>query len=202
VRLVGEERSPEYADAEVDGFLERQLFPLTEQGFLRTQRLRTAFEQGFNRALDLGIEAAFRGDHVDQPPGKGSDCVDVLGRHHQPTGAAPADQPRQQCRMDDRGNADFDLGHPEFRVVRGDPEIAGGCDLEAAAEAPARHPRDHRRGKRAHGLAKIAQARNEFLGGGLIQLCHFLDIGAADHALFALPGDDQHANLPVRREHL
>src|SRR5512132_4214621 len=69
VRLVGQERSPEDADAEVDGFLERQLFPLPEQGFLRTQRFRTAFEQGFDRALDRGIEAALRGNHVNQPPG-------------------------------------------------------------------------------------------------------------------------------------
>ena len=175
---------------------------MAEQGFLRTQRFRTAFEQGFNRALDRCIEAAVRGDHVDQPPGKGCRCVDILGRHHQPASAAPADQPRQQRRVDDRGNADFDLGHPKFCVVRGNPEVAGGCDLEAAAEAPARHPRDHRRRKCTHGLAKIAQACDEFLGGGLIELCHFLDIGAADHALFALPGDDQHANLPVRREHL
>src|SRR5258706_8775596 len=49
VRLVGKERPPEYADAKVDGFLKWQFFPLAEQGFLRTQRFRTAFEQGFDR---------------------------------------------------------------------------------------------------------------------------------------------------------
>src|SRR5258705_10424533 len=68
VRLVGKERPPEYADAEVDGFLERQFFPLAEQRFLRTQRFRTAFEQGFNRALDPGIEAPLPGDPVRTPP--------------------------------------------------------------------------------------------------------------------------------------
>jgi len=31
--------------------------------------------------------------------------------------------------------------------------------------------------------------------GGLIELGHFLDIGAADHALLALPGDHQHPCL-------
>src|SRR5258707_15475809 len=56
VWLVGQERLPEYADAEVDGFLERQLFPLAGQGFLRTPRLPTPLEQGFYRALDRGIQ--------------------------------------------------------------------------------------------------------------------------------------------------
>src|SRR5438552_3316673 len=81
--------SPEYTDAEVDGLLKRQLFPLTEQGLLRAQRFRTAFEQGFDRALDRGIEAALRRHHVDQPPGQRGGCVDILGRHDEPAGAAP-----------------------------------------------------------------------------------------------------------------
>ena len=88
--------------------------------------------------------------------------------------------------MDHRGNSDPDLRHAEFGVVRGDAEIAGGGDFEAAAEAPAGHPRDHRRRKRPHGLAEIAQAGDEFLGRRLIEPGHFLDIGAADHALLAL----------------
>src|SRR5438105_7615503 len=104
--------------------------------------------------------------------------------------------------MDDRGNANPDLGHAEPGVVRGDPEVAGGGDFEAAAEAPARHPCDHRRRKRAYSFAKIAQTRDEFLSRSLIELCHFLDVGAADHALLALARDDEDANLPVRRERL
>jgi len=56
-------------------------------------------------------------------------------------------------------------------------------EFEAATEAPAGHPRDHRLGKRPHRLAEIAQAGNECFRGGLIELGHFLDIGAADHAL-------------------
>src|SRR5450759_884589 len=66
LRLAGQERLPEYADAEVDGFLQRQLLPLPEQGFLRAQRFRSAFQQGLDRLLDRGIEAALRRDHVDQ----------------------------------------------------------------------------------------------------------------------------------------
>ena len=101
-----------------------------------------------------------------------------------------------------RGNPDPDLGHAELRVVRRNPEIAGGGEFEAAAEAPARHPRDHRRRECPHRFAEIAQAGDEFLRGRLVEPGHFLDVGAADHALFALAGDDQHADLPFRRQHL
>jgi len=30
--------------------------------------------------------------------------------------------------------------------------------------------------------------------------CHFLDVGAADHAFFTLSGDHKHADIPVRRQ--
>ena len=76
-------------------------------------------------------------------------------------------------------------------VVRGNPEVAGCGEFEPAAEAPAWHPRDDGRRERAHGLAEIAQAGDEFLRRGLIELRHLLDVGAADHALLALAGDDQ-----------
>ena len=104
--------------------------------------------------------------------------------------------------MDDAGNADLDLGHAEFGVVRGDPEVAGGSELESATKAPAGHPGDHRPRKDAHRLAEITEARDKSLGGDLIEPGHFLDVGAADHALFAVAGDHQHADLPVRRERL
>ncbi len=102
--------------------------------------------------------------------------------------------------MNDGGNADPDLRHAEFGVVGGDPEIAGGRDLQPAAEAPAGHPCDHRRGKRAHRLAEIAQAGDEGFRRRLVETGHFLDVGAADHALFALAGHHQHADGPIRRE--
>ena len=37
---------------------------------------------------------------------------------------------------------------------------------------------------------------------GLIEFRHFLDVGAADHALFALAGDDEDTNLRVARKRL
>ena len=104
--------------------------------------------------------------------------------------------------MNDGGNTDPDLGHAEFGIMRGDPEIAGGGNFETAAETPARHPRDHRSRKGPHGFAEIAQAGDELLGGGLIEPGHFLDVGAADHALFALARQHEHANMPFGRERL
>ena len=79
----------------------------------------------------------------------------------------------------------------------GDPEIAGGRDLEPAAEAPARHPRDHGRREGADGLAKVAQAGDEGFCGLLLQRRHLLDVGAADHALLALAGEHEDTDRPV-----
>ena len=90
---------PNTAMLRVDGFLQRQFLPLPEQGLLRAQRFRAAFQQRRHGLLDRGIEAAFRGDHVDQAPGQRGRRVDIFGGHDQPAGAAPADQPRQQCRV-------------------------------------------------------------------------------------------------------
>src|SRR6185312_9101604 len=71
----------------------------------------------------------------------------------------------------------------------------------ATAKAPARHPRDDRRWKRPHRLAQVTQAGDELLRGGLVEPRHFLDIGPADHALFARTGNDKGADLTLRGQH-
>src|SRR5262249_30679723 len=58
-------------------------------------------------------------------------------------------------------------------------------------------PRDDGRRKGAHRLAEIAQARNERFGGGLVELCHLLDVGAANQALLASARKYQDADRPV-----
>ena len=193
---------PEHADAEIDGFRQRQFFPLPQQRLLRPQRLGSAFEQRLDRVLDRVIETTGRRDLVDQAPGQRRRRVDVFRRHHQPARAAPADQPRQQRRVDHRGDADLDLGHAEMGVMRGDPEIAGGGNFQPAAKAPAGQPRDHGRRKFAHGFAEVAQPRDEGFRGFLVELGHFLDVGAADHALLALAGQDHRADGPIGGEFL
>src|SRR5215207_6512555 len=52
LRLAGQERLPEYADAEIDRFRQRQFLPLAKQRLLRAQRFGTAFEQRVDRMLD------------------------------------------------------------------------------------------------------------------------------------------------------
>ncbi len=146
---------------------------------------------------DRGVERALLCDHVDQSPGERGGRVDILRGHHQPARSAPADQPWQQCGVDHRGDADTHLRHAEFGVMGGDPEIAGGRNLQSAAEAPPGKPGDHGRGKVAHGLAQVAQPRDEGFRGFLVEPRHLLDIGAADHALLALAGQDHGANVLV-----
>ena len=169
---------------------------------MRTQRFRTACEQGLNRVLDGLIEAVLRRDLVDQAPAERGRRVDILRRHDQPARAAPADQPRQQCGMDHRRDPDLDLGHAEMGVVRGNPEIAGSGNFEAAAETPARQPGDHGSRKLAHSFAEIAQPRDEGFCRSGIELRHFLDVGAANHALFTLSGQDDDANARIAGQFL
>ena len=96
-------------------------------------------------------------------------------------------------------------------LTSGMPNLASCAAIrKSQAAANSRPPPRHQPGiraitgcrKRPHRLAEIAQAGNEFLRRGLIEPGHFLDVGAADHALLALAGDDQHANLPLRRQRL
>ena len=202
LRLAGQIRLAEHADAEIDGFLQRQLFPLFQQGFLRPHGFGSTLEYGFDRLFDFGIECAFGRNHIDQTPIERGRCIDGGGGHDQPARTAPTDQARQEGSVNHRGDTDPDLGHGVFGIMRRDPEIAGGSKFEAAAKAPAGDAGDHRRGKSAGGFAEIAQAGNELLGGGLIQRRHFLDVGAANHALFALAGDDKRANGAFRGQYL
>src|SRR5258708_18491679 len=104
--------------------------------------------------------------------------------------------------MDHAGYADPDLGHAEFGVVRGNPEIAASCHFEAAAQAPAKHPRDGGSRKCPYRLAEPAQTLDELFCGTLIELCHFLDICTADNAFLASASEDQHANPPAPRQAL
>src|SRR5258708_12620354 len=104
--------------------------------------------------------------------------------------------------MDHAGYADPDLGHAEFGVVRGNPEIAASCHFEAAAEAPAGHPRDGGSRKCPYRLAEVAQTRDELFGGSLTELCHLLDIGAPPHPFPPSPVKHHHPNLPALSDHL
>src|SRR5579872_534414 len=202
LRLVGEKRAAEHANADVYSVCEREFLPLARQVFLGAQRLRSAFEQRLDQAFDCGIKTAFWRDNVDESPGKCSRGIDILGRHHQPAGTSGANQARQQRGMNDAWNPDADLRHPKFGVRCRNTEVAGGRNLKSAAQTPSRHARNDGRGKVSHGLAEIAQAGDEFLGGLLVEADHLLDVGSADHALWAFAGEHENPDLRVRGERI
>ncbi len=107
----------------------------------------------------------------------------------------------KQGGVDHRGDAD-----PRPPACR----ICASCAAirKSQAAATSRPPPRHQPGMRAitgagncaDGFAEIAQPVDEGLGGVLVELRHLLDVGAADHALLALAGEDQRANaaLPWR----
>ena len=70
-----------------------------------------------------------------------------------------ADQLRQQCRLDDRGNADRDLGHAEHRALAGDAQIAGGGEFKPGAERVAVDPGDDRHRQMAERVAAAMHQR-------------------------------------------
>jgi len=147
-----------------------------------------------------GIEVAIVRHAIDQAPVQRRGGIDGRRGQDQPARAAPADEARQQRRMNHRGDADLDLGHGELRILRGDAQVAGRRHLEPAAEAPAFQPRDHRNRKLSDRLAQVAQAGDEGFGRGLVERRHLPDVGAADEAPLARSAQHQHAEALVRRK--
>ncbi len=87
--------------------------------------------------------------------------VDILAGEQHPRGAAPADQARQQRRLDHRGDADLHLGHAEMRRVGGDAQVAGGRHFKASAQRVAFQAADHRHGTVADRLAELVDQGDE-----------------------------------------
>ena len=127
---------------------------------LRRRPRRSSLTQRSTASSSFGR----RHDLLDQAPAVGLGGVDVLGGEQQPRGAAPADQARQQRRLDDRRHADLHLGHAEDGVVGGDADVAGRRDLEAGAQRVAFGPADHRHRAVADRLAELVDQGDE--GGG------------------------------------
>ncbi|MNV72443.1 hypothetical protein D3C71_1655310 [compost metagenome] len=82
-------------------------------------------------------------------------------------------------------------------MVGADAQIARQGELQPPAQAPAWDAGDDRHGKVAHGVAEVAQVRDETLGAGLVQGGHFGDIGARHERAVAGAAQDQHAHRVV-----
>src|SRR4029077_5471955 len=112
--------------------------------------------------------------------------TDRLAGQQQPAGSAVTDQFRQQCRLDDRGDADPDLGHPEYGALAGDPQVTGAGEFEAGTKCITVDPRDDRDGQPAERVAAAMDQRNEVTRAVPMQRRDLTDVGAADKG--ASPG--------------
>ncbi len=176
---------------------QRQLFPLPQQILLDAQRFGAAFQQRLHGVLDGVIEAAGFCHGIDQAPGERGRGVDIFSGHHQPAGAASADQARQQCGVDHRGMPTRTSGRPNIASC--------AATRTSRAAATSRPPPRHQPGRRAitgAGNLRTASQRSrrrlmKASRGCLIERRHLLDVGAADHAAFAFAGQDHRADAAV-----
>ena len=147
------------------------------------------------RARHRIVERIGGNEPLHQPPGEGLPGVDGLSGIDEHPRAPPADQVGQQRGVDDRRNADLHFGHPETRPPGGDPEIAGGGDLEAAAEAIAGDAGDDGHGRGAQRRAHRAQAADEGGRRVRVQADHLADVRPADEGAVAGAGERQRAQV-------
>src|SRR6185369_10251369 len=95
-----------------------------------------------HRTVDerLGLD-----DLVDEADGRGLVRADHLSGEDQLHRLALADEPGQPLRAAAAGDdAEVDLGLPELRLLRGDPDVTRERELAPAAEAEAVDRRDDR----------------------------------------------------------
>ncbi len=155
------DRLGEGVDARLHRLVERQPLPAPHQALLRAHGKRRGIDDRMHAALDRGVDLRRLDDFLDHAPGLGLAGIDVLAGEQHPRGAAPADQARQQRRLDDGGNADLDLGHAEMRRVGGDAQVAGRRHFEAGAQGVAFHAADHRHRTIADRLAELVDHGDE-----------------------------------------
>src|SRR5579883_782064 len=186
-RLVGREGFGEGGDAALDGADDATLLPIAHERLLEGEGPRPGGEELRQRLGDGVVERRRRHDALDEAPALGLGGADRLAGEEEPPRPAPADEPRQQRRLDDRGNADPDFRHAEDRAVAGDAQIAGGGDFETGAERVAVDPRHDRYGQAAQPVADLVQRRDEGRGARRIERRHLAQIGAADESLVAGP---------------
>ena len=193
-RLVAREAFRETVDAPLDRFAQRQLLPVAQQRLLEPDRLGRGRADHVHRARDRIVEPALGGERVDEAPVMRPVGPDGLPGIDEPGRAAPADQPREQRRLYDGGDADLDLGHAELRRPVRDPEIAGRRDFQPRAQTVARHAPDHRDRREADRAAQIVDRGDERADRLGRKVDHGADVRPADERALARAAqhDDPH----------
>ena len=136
------------------------------------------------------LDQVARGNFVDDAVGQRLCRPDRLAADDHPQRLFRADQPRQALGPAGAGQqAELDFGQADPRPRRGDPEMAGERQLEAAAQSRAVQRRDHRLCRRFDLADHLAEAR------GPRRLAEFVDVGAGEKGA---PGAGDHHRLDGR----
>src|SRR3954468_8696172 len=103
-RLLGLISLLETFDAGAKRLIQSHVLPIADQLLLQPHGLRTSREQCIEARIDGGIERGRRDHLLDQAPRERGRGIDVLAPQQKLARAAPADQPGQQRRFNDRRN--------------------------------------------------------------------------------------------------
>jgi len=199
-RLVGRKRRREGVDAGADRGAQRQILPGADQLLLLPHRMGAGGEDRPDHVLDRGIELGGRHDALDQPPGGGLGGGEGFPEQQNLACPSPADQHRQEGRLDHRRNAELDLGHAELRGLHRHAQVAGRRNLEAGAEREAVDAGDHRDRQLARRVAAAMHPGDEAPGGRGVERRHLVDVGAADEGPVAGAGQHHAAQRLVAGE--
>jgi hypothetical protein len=104
---------------------------------LRTDGLGRGAADPAQPTIDDGIQICRRGHLLHEPHRQRLGCRIYGARQQHLARATPADQTRQQCRLDHRRQAHVHLGHAELRGIGRGAEIAARRHLQPRTEAEA-----------------------------------------------------------------
>ena len=200
-RLIGQERFPEHADAEIDRLRQRQFLPLPQQRFLRAQRLGPAFEQHARSPVRPTASRPPCGATTSTSPQASAVGASIF--------SAVITSQRARPQPISRGNSAAWITEGMPTRTSGMPNLAScAATRKSQAAATSSPPPRHQPGIRAMtgaGKARTASQRSrrremKASADCLVERRHLLDVGAADHALLALARQHQHADRPVGGE--
>jgi hypothetical protein len=147
--------------------------------------------------VDRFVEFAARHHAFDEAHLGGPARIECLARDEDFAGHAPADQARQQGRLDHRGQPHMNFRHAEDGRVGSHAHVAARRDLEARAEAEAVDTRDDRLRRvsdRGAGLVQVGDVKAPAI---VVEAAQLTQVGAADKRPVACPGDDDGADREI-----
>ena len=184
----------------MDAFINRQAFPIAQQGFLQAHHALAAEQYRRDPLLHGGIKLSGGHKFLQKADAIRFRCIDDVAGVDEFGGLAPADQLGQQHRFHARRNTDAHFGHAELRAIDADAHIACGSEFHAEAETISVDTRDHRHRKRAYRFVGHMGERVFNLGFLGRQVFHFVNVRAGDEGFITCAGDDGGAQRVVLRQ--